>query len=102
MRSNHLCGQQVIIGGSSGTYHELPILLHLCIGKGRNLKIEDCAASFEQFKQFRTNALVLKITDLDKEFLVCIYACNGDLLESLSKKDRQLIRIGSMKIIRVL
>jgi len=40
--------------------------------KGKKFKwIEECEASFEQLKQFLTHAPMLKIVDLDKEFVVC-------------------------------
>jgi len=39
---------------------------------------EGCATSFEQLKKLLTNAPVLKITDLDKEFLVCTNSCKRD------------------------
>ena len=40
---------------------------------------EECAASFEQLKQLLTNDMFLKIADLDKEFVVCTYACKSGL-----------------------
>jgi len=43
--------------------------------KGKKFEwIEKCATSFEKFKQLLTNAPVLKVADLDKEFVVCIDA----------------------------
>jgi len=45
--------------------------------------IEKCVASFEKLNHFLTNALVSKIVDLDKEFIVCTYACKEGLSEVL-------------------
>ena len=41
--------------------------------------IEECETSFDKLKQFLTNALVLNIAYLDKEFMVCTYACKRGL-----------------------
>jgi len=40
---------------------------------------EECAISLQQLKYFLTSSLVLKIVDLDKEFVVCTYACKEGL-----------------------
>eukprot|EP00253_Pinus_taeda_P019380 PITA_19380 len=48
--------------------------------KGKKFKwIEECVASFEQLNYLLTNALVLKIADPDKVFVVCTYACKRGL-----------------------
>lgn len=44
--------------------------------------IKEFVASFEQLKQLLTNVSVLKITDPDKEFLVCVDAFKRGLGES--------------------
>ena len=45
--------------------------------------LEKCEASFQQLKKLLTNALVLKIADPKKYFVVCIDAC----MECLCNKD---------------
>ena len=48
--------------------------------KGKKFEwTEECATNFEQLKQWLTNALVLKVADRDKEFLVCTNACKRGL-----------------------
>eukprot|EP00253_Pinus_taeda_P015018 PITA_15018 len=48
--------------------------------KGKKFEgIEECEASFEQLKQFLTHAPILKIIDLEKEFVVCTDACKRGL-----------------------
>jgi len=48
--------------------------------KGKKFELtEEYEASFEQLKWLLTHALVLKIADLDKEFVVCTYACKKGL-----------------------
>ncbi len=47
--------------------------------KGKTFEwTEECATIFEKLKKI-TNASVLKIADLDKEFVVCKYACKRRL-----------------------
>ena len=68
-------GWQDIIGGSSGTSHIFLILTSLQ-RKGKKFEwTEECEASFEQLKQLLTHALVLKIANPNKEFLVCTNYC---------------------------
>eukprot|EP00253_Pinus_taeda_P003382 PITA_03382 len=44
--------------------------------KGKNFEwTKECATNFEQLKRLLTNALVLKIASLDKEFVLCTDAC---------------------------
>ena len=40
---------------------------------------EECEASFEKLKQLLTHALVLKISNPDKEFVVCTNSFKGGL-----------------------
>ena len=48
--------------------------------KGKKFEwIEECEAGYEHLKQLLTHALVLKITDPDKEFVVCTNACKRGL-----------------------
>ena len=48
--------------------------------KGKKFEwTEECAISFEQLKYFLTNTPFFKIGDLDKEFMVCTYACKRGL-----------------------
>ena len=49
---------------------------------------EECATNFERLKQLLTNALVLKIVDPNKEFMVCTNSYKRGLVESLCRKDR--------------
>jgi hypothetical protein len=39
----------------------------------------ECETNFQKLKHLSTNALVLKITDLEKYFLVCIDVCKEGL-----------------------
>jgi len=39
--------------------------------------IEECAVNFEKLNHLLINALILKIIDPDKEFVVCIDACKS-------------------------
>ena len=49
--------------------------------KGKKFEwIEECVVIIEKLKHFLTNSLVLNITDPDKEFVVCIYACKRGLI----------------------
>ena len=41
--------------------------------------IGESTSSFEQLKHLLTNSLELKITDLEKEFVVCTNACKREL-----------------------
>ncbi len=44
--------------------------------KGKKFEwTEECAVTFEQLKELLTTSLVLKIANLEKEFVVCIDAC---------------------------
>jgi len=55
--------------------------------KGKKFEwIKECATSFEQLKQFLTNAPILKIIDPDKEFMVCTDACKRGLGGLLMQK----------------
>ena len=48
--------------------------------KGKKFEwIEECETSFEQLKQLLTPAPVLKISDMNKEFVVCTDACKRGL-----------------------
>lgn len=48
--------------------------------KGNKIEwIEECETSFEHLKHLLTNALVLKIVDLDKEVVVCTDSCKRGL-----------------------
>eukprot|EP00253_Pinus_taeda_P010989 PITA_10989 len=48
--------------------------------KGKKFEwTEECEANFEQLKQLLTHAPMLNITDPDKQFVVCIYACKRGL-----------------------
>jgi len=47
---------------------------------------EECVASFDKLKLFLTNSLVLKIVDLDKEFMVCTNSCKRGLGSVLMQK----------------
>lgn len=69
----------------------------LCIGypitslqrKGKNFEwTEECEASFEHLKQLLTHALVLKIENSYKEFVVCIDACKRGLDGFLMQEEK--------------
>jgi hypothetical protein len=45
----------------------------------------ECEDNFQQLKNLLTNAHVLKIEDQEKDFLVCIDACNGGFSGVLMK-----------------
>ena len=52
--------------------------------KGKKFEwIEECATSFEQLKELLTNATILKIADLDKEFVVCTDSYKGGICRVL-------------------
>lgn len=55
----------------------LRLVFHYNLVEKRKQKLwtTQCVEIFEQLKQFLTNALVLRITYLDKDFVVCIDAC---------------------------
>eukprot|EP00253_Pinus_taeda_P016570 PITA_16570 len=65
--------------------------------KGKKFEwTEECATSFEQLKQFLTHAALLKIADLDKEFVVCTGACKrglGGVLMQYGQIDGQRERV---------
>lgn len=45
--------------------------------KGKNFEWNiECSTSFDELKYFLTNALILKIVDHDKEFVICTNSCN--------------------------
>ena len=48
--------------------------------KGKKFEwTEECEVSFEQLKELLTHALVLKIADLYKDFVVCTDTCKKGL-----------------------
>jgi hypothetical protein len=47
--------------------------------------IEDCERSFQQLKKLLTSAPILRITDLNEDFLVCTDACKEGLGGVLSQ-----------------
>jgi len=52
--------------------------------KGKKFEwTKKCGVIFEQLKQLLTHAPVLKISDPDKEFVVCTYACKKGLARVL-------------------
>jgi hypothetical protein len=54
--------------------------------KGKKFQwTEECEKSFQQLKQLLTNAPILKITDLNEDFIVCTYACKEGLGGVLSQ-----------------
>jgi len=57
--------------------------------KGRNLKwTVECQNNFDQLKHLLTTTPILRITDLDKEFIVCIYASKGGIRGVLMKEGK--------------
>jgi len=66
--------------------------------KGKKFECtEECAISFEQLKHLRTNALVLKIEDHDKEFVICTDACKIGLGGVLMQEEH-VVCYESMKL----
>lgn len=58
---------------------------------------EECATSFEQLKQSLMNYLVLKISNMDKEFVVCIDDCKRGLGVVLMQEG-QVVYYESLKL----
>eukprot|EP00253_Pinus_taeda_P029561 PITA_29561 len=66
--------------------------------KGKKFECtEQCKASFEQLKKLLTHAPVLKVVDLDKEFVVCTDACKKEIGGALMQ-DGQVICYESQKL----
>jgi len=66
--------------------------------KGKKFKwTEECEARFEKLKQLLTHALVLRIADPNKDFVICTYACKRGLGGFLMQ-DGQVVCYESRKL----
>ena len=58
---------------------------------------EKCEVSFKKLKKLLTNAPVLKVVDMDKDFVVCTGACN-DRLGGFISQENHVIAYKSQKL----